>query len=108
MSTGPRTKAGRARIAEAQRRRWKAFRSRKYCGFATISERMPRGEDHGKKRPAQLHLPCQINSAHGAGKPDVREDHGDLTPADQHDRKRGFRAFTLDGVHFFVFEQRRR
>ncbi len=30
MSTGPRTKAGRARIAEAQRRRWRAFRSRKY------------------------------------------------------------------------------
>jgi hypothetical protein len=28
LSTGPKTKAGRARIAEAQRRRWKAFRSR--------------------------------------------------------------------------------
>jgi ABC transporter substrate binding protein len=27
MSTGPKTEAGRARIAEAQRRRWKAFRS---------------------------------------------------------------------------------
>jgi hypothetical protein len=27
MSTGPKTKASRARIAEAQRRRWKAFRS---------------------------------------------------------------------------------
>ena len=76
--------------------------------FADALERMPRGEDHGKKRPAQLHLPCEINSAYGAGEPNVREDHGDLSPADQHDRKRGFRAFTLDGVHFFVFEQRRR
>jgi hypothetical protein len=27
MSTGPKTKAGRARIAEAQRRRWRAFRA---------------------------------------------------------------------------------
>ena len=24
-----------------------------------------------KKWPAQLHLQCQVNSAHGAGKPDV-------------------------------------
>jgi hypothetical protein len=32
MSTGPKTKAGRARIAEAQRRRWKAFRSRNVRG----------------------------------------------------------------------------
>ena len=32
--------------------------------FADALERMPRGEDHGKKRPAELHLPCQINSAH--------------------------------------------
>jgi adenylate cyclase len=69
---------------------------------------MPRGEDHGKKRPAQLHLPCQINSAHGAGKPNIREDHGDLTPADQQGCKRGFCAFALDGVNLFVFEQRRR
>jgi hypothetical protein len=27
LSTGPRTEAGRARIAEAQRRRWAAFRA---------------------------------------------------------------------------------
>jgi hypothetical protein len=33
MSTGPRTKAGRARIAEVQRRRWKAFR-----GVARLSQ----------------------------------------------------------------------
>ena len=50
----------------------------------------------------------RIHSVHGAGKPDVREDHGDLSPADQHDRKRSFRAFTLDGVDLFVLEQRRR
>jgi hypothetical protein len=28
LSTGPKTKAGRARIAEAQRRRWRAYRQR--------------------------------------------------------------------------------
>jgi hypothetical protein len=28
LSTGPKTEAGRARIAEAQRRRWRAFRER--------------------------------------------------------------------------------
>jgi hypothetical protein len=32
LSTGPRTVEGRARIAEAQRRRWKAFRSRNVRG----------------------------------------------------------------------------
>jgi len=29
LSTGPRTKAGRARIAEAQRKRWQAYREMK-------------------------------------------------------------------------------
>ena len=29
LSTGPRTKAGRARIAKAQKQRWKAYRDRK-------------------------------------------------------------------------------
>jgi hypothetical protein len=28
LSTGPKTKAGRARIAQAQRRRWRAYRER--------------------------------------------------------------------------------
>jgi hypothetical protein len=28
-STGPKTKAGRARIAEAQRRRWRLYRERR-------------------------------------------------------------------------------
>src|SRR5438874_13713175 len=28
LSTGPKTEAGRARIAEAQRRRWRAYRER--------------------------------------------------------------------------------
>ena len=51
---------------------------------------------------------AQIHSVHDAGKPDVREDHGDLLTADQHDCKRSFRAFALDGVDLFVLEQRRR
>jgi hypothetical protein len=29
LSTGPKTKAGRARIAEAQRRRWREYRQRR-------------------------------------------------------------------------------
>jgi hypothetical protein len=29
LSTGPETKAGRARIAEAQRRRWRLYRERR-------------------------------------------------------------------------------
>jgi len=69
---------------------------------------MSRSEDHRKKRPAHLHLARQINAVHDAAKPDVREDHGDLTPADQQGCKRSFCAFALDGVHLFVFEQRRR
>src|SRR3954464_8141166 len=67
--------------------------------------RMPGGEDHGKKGPTLPHLPCQINSVHGTGKPDVCKDHGNVSPADQHDCKRSFRAFALDGVDRFVFEQ---
>src|SRR4029434_35298 len=68
---------------------------------------MSRSEDHWKKGPAHLHLACQINAVHDAAKTDVCEDHGDLTPADQQRCKRRFRAFALDGVHLFVFEQRR-
>ena len=41
MSTGPRTKAGRARIAEAQRRRWRAFRSRKYWALPRFLGKTP-------------------------------------------------------------------
>jgi hypothetical protein len=33
LSTGPKTKAGRARIAEVQRRRWKAFRGVMFSGL---------------------------------------------------------------------------
>ena len=63
---------------------------------------MPRGEDHRKKGPTLPHLPCQINAVHGTGKPDVGEDHGDVSPTDQHDCKRSFRAFALDGVDLLV------
>jgi nucleotidyltransferase/DNA polymerase involved in DNA repair len=56
----------------------------------------------GTVRRSPLGYP--LPSAHGAGNPDVRQDHGHLTPADQHDRKRSFRTFAFD----FVFEQRRR
>src|SRR5260370_31900654 len=69
---------------------------------------MSRSEDHRKKRPAHLHLARQINAVHDAAKPNVREDHGDVSSADQQGCKRSFCAFTLDGVHLFVFEQRRR
>src|SRR6266581_5125751 len=44
--------------------------------FADALERMPRGEDHRKKRPAHLHLARQINAVHDAAKADVSEDHG--------------------------------
>jgi hypothetical protein len=43
---------------------------------------------------------------HHAAKANVREDHGDLTPADQQDCERRFCAFTLDRVEVFIFEQR--
>jgi hypothetical protein len=37
LSTGPKTEAGRARIAEAQRRRWRAYREgRKGASLATV------------------------------------------------------------------------
>jgi hypothetical protein len=46
--------------------------------------RSPTSSRGRKKGPAQFHLPRQINSVHGTGKPDIREDHGNLTLADQH------------------------
>jgi hypothetical protein len=64
--------------------------------------------NHRKKRPAHLHLARQINAIHDAAKPDVSEDHGDLTPADQQGCKRSFRTLAFDNVQLFVFEQRRR
>jgi hypothetical protein len=76
--------------------------------FIDLLERMPRSEDHWKKRPAHLHLPRQIHSIHDTGKPNVGEDHGDLSAADEHSCKRCFRAFALDYVEFAVFEQCRR
>jgi hypothetical protein len=35
LSTGPKTKAGRERIAEAQRRRWRAYRERRWAWALT-------------------------------------------------------------------------
>jgi AI-2E family transporter len=49
--------------------------------FTDTLARVSRGEDHRKTRPAHLHLAREINAVHDAAKPDVREDHGDLTPA---------------------------
>src|SRR5262249_58620552 len=43
--------------------------------FTDALPRISRGEDHGKKRPAHLHLARQINAVHDAAKADVREDH---------------------------------
>jgi hypothetical protein len=61
-----------------------------------------------KRSDGRLHVRRLPERSRWPAKPHVREDHGDLSPADQHDRKRSFRAFTLDGVDFFIFEQRRR
>ena len=58
----------------------------------------------GRRGQRSLHLPCQINAVHRAGEPNVGEDHGDFTPAHQHDCQRSFRAFTLDGVQLPIFE----
>jgi hypothetical protein len=55
-----------------------------------------------------LHLVRQINTVHDAAKAHVREDHGDLTPADQQGCERCFSGFALNSVHLLVFEQRRR
>jgi hypothetical protein len=41
LSTGPKTKAGRARIAEAQRGRWREYRERRLEGSRT---RLPQQE----------------------------------------------------------------
>jgi hypothetical protein len=35
LSTGPKTEAGRARIAEAQRRRWRAYREKRQMSVAS-------------------------------------------------------------------------
>ena len=35
LSTGPSTEAGRARIAEAQRRRWRAYREKRQMSVAS-------------------------------------------------------------------------
>src|SRR5262249_4853685 len=60
------------------------------------------GKDHGKQRPPHLHLACQIDSIHDARKADIRKDHGDLPPANEHCRERGFSAFAFDRIELLV------
>src|SRR5262245_57016023 len=64
--------------------------------------RKPRGKDHGKQRPPHLHLACQIDSIHDARKADIRKDHGDVPPANEHCRERGFSAFAFDRIELLV------
>ncbi len=47
LSTGPKTDAGRARIAEAQRRRWQAYRE---LAQAKITAPAPSGTKRANKR----------------------------------------------------------
>src|SRR5215468_11855853 len=68
---------------------------------------MPRSEDHWEERPAHLYLPSQIHSIHDAGKPNVSEDHGDLSAVRKHSCKRCFCAF-IDAVEFAIFKHCRR
>jgi hypothetical protein len=42
--------------------------------FADALARMPRSEDHRKKRPPHLHLAREINALHDTPKTDVGED----------------------------------
>jgi hypothetical protein len=55
-STGPRTQAGRGRIAEAQRRRWRSYRARPAARHVSKSEA-------GEEAPAEATL--QLNVAMG-------------------------------------------
>jgi hypothetical protein len=41
LSTGPKTEAGRARIAHAQRRRWQAYREQRAKSSAAVGEERP-------------------------------------------------------------------
>src|SRR5436190_19126884 len=66
--------------------------------------RMPRSENNGKQRPAQLDLPCQIDAVHRSEQPHVREDHGDVLSADQQDGKCSFSALTFDGLELLLFK----
>src|SRR5262245_2429978 len=58
-----------------------------------------------KKRPPHLHLACQVDPIHDAWKFDIRKDHRDVSPADEHCCERGFSAFTLDRVEFSFVKQ---
>src|SRR6266542_5091739 len=70
----------------------------------TLPPRMPRGENHGKQRPAQLDLPCQIDAVHRSEQPHVREDHCDVLSSVQQDGKCGFSALTFDGIELLLFK----
>jgi hypothetical protein len=45
---------------------------------------------------------------HYSAQPYVCENHINVPPTHQHNGKRGFGTFTLDGFQLLVFEQRRR
>ena len=44
--------------------------------------RMSGRESHRKKGPAHSDLARQVDPSHSAGKPDIRKDHGDVSPTD--------------------------
>src|SRR3954462_15383921 len=71
-----------------------------------LVERMPRGENNGKQRPAQPYFVRQIDPIHDATQPNVCEDQCNVLSTDQHDGKRSFGAFALNGVQLLVFKQR--
>jgi hypothetical protein len=80
------------------------------CGERQIPRafaRMSGGENHGKKGPSQSYLPRQIDAVHRSGQPHVGKDHSNVAPPHKHNRKRSFRAFTLNSFQLLVFEQRR-
>jgi hypothetical protein len=70
----------------------------------TIAHRTAAGGS-SPKRPPHLTSRARSMPVHDAAKPDVREDHGDLAPANQQGCKRSFCDSVLNGVHLFAFEQ---
>jgi hypothetical protein len=68
LSTGPKTKAGRARIAEVQRRRWKAFRGVMFSGLppkADLRSARYVTVDGSRKTPPPPGLPwCRSCAGH--------------------------------------------
>src|SRR4051794_39027222 len=60
-----------------------------------LVERMPRGENNGKQRPAQPYFVRQIDPIHDATQPNVCEDQCNVLSTDQHDGEGNFGAFGL-------------